>query len=761
MTAYGKAATLEFFATCPTGFEPLLAEELRGLGADGVRPLKGMVSFAGELGDAYRACLWSRIASRVVAVIARVGAADADELYDGIAQIPWEEHLAQNTTLSIDAHGTNKSLKNTHFVELRTKDAISDHLRRVRGAAPVASKSDGGLRVVVRLRGERATVGIDLSGEALFRRETARAAVGEMSPIRPDYAAALLAAGGWPPICREAPSVTLVALFAGSGTIVCEAVAQARDVAPQVLRSRWGFDGWAKHDEKAWSDLLDEADARAEAEAERDVRVVLVDPRRGELGALARALRSVGLSAQVETARDVGPLGGLGEKNDGVLVACDLSWTDPSDAMALRDAEDLLASAIDAFDTTPSTAALTPSASIDAILGMDPDSVVDTVVGSAPHTIRHYPTGTSRTPLARVRLADGEEIGVLVPASEQFAARLAKVARLRAKWARREDVSCYRVYDADLPDYALSIDLYQGVDGGRWVQASEYQAPREVDPALAGARLQDALAITQKVLKVDQRDVFCQVRSRSKGGSQYAAEAEGVTWGRKGRSGEVPLPKGAHLVDEGGLTFEVNFSARHDCGIFLDTRDVRSMIREMAKQTRGSKRFLNLFAYTGTATCYAADGGMRYTTTVDLSAPSLDWARRNMARNGFVGPEHEFVQADVIKWVSETRRTKNRWDLVFCDVPTFSNSARMRGAFDVQRDHAELLIGVSRLLTRGDGTPGGGGVCVFCCNLRNFSPDVEKLARAGVAIEDVTARTIPEDFARNPKIHHCYLVRRA
>ena len=222
-----------------------------------------------------------------------------------------------------------------------------------------------------------------------------------------------------------------------------------------------------------------------------------------------------------------------------------------------------------------------------------------------------------------------------------------------------------------------------------------------------------------------------------------------------------PLEPGAHLVDEGGLTFEVNFSLRLDCGIFLDHRDTRAMLREMAKCTAGSKRFLNLFAYTGTASCYAADGGMRHTTTVDLSRPSLDWARRNMARNGFTGAEHEFVQADVLAWVSEQRHTPNRWDLVFCDVPTFSNSKGMGSrSFDVQRDHVELLIGVSRLLTRGKGE-GVGGTCVFSCNLRTFKPDVEALAKAGVAIKDITAQTIPEDFSRNPRIHKCYLVTRA
>ena len=196
----------------------------------------------------------------------------------------------------------------------------------------------------------------------------------------------------------------------------------------------------------------------------------------------------------------------------------------------------------------------------------------------------------------------------------------------------------------------------------------------------------------------------------------------------------------------------MEFGTRLDTGIFLDHRLVRSLVREHAKEAR---TFLNLFAYTGTASCYAADGDAYTTTTVDISANYLNWARRNMEQNGFAGRAHEYVQAEIMGWVAEQRHTANRWDLIFVDPPTFSNSARMRKrGFDVQEDHAELLIGASRLLTRG-------GTIVFSCNLRGFTPDVEKLERAGVCLEDITPRTIPEDFSRNAKIHHCYLVRRS
>jgi 23S rRNA (guanine2445-N2)-methyltransferase / 23S rRNA (guanine2069-N7)-methyltransferase len=395
-----------------------------------------------------------------------------------------------------------------------------------------------------------------------------------------------------------------------------------------------------------------------------------------------------------------------------------------------------------------------------AYVRQQPTDTVTSMLGRDELLVLSYGAFEKTHAQASVTLPNGTSVPVLVATSDQFAARLRKNARLRAKWAKREDITCYRIYDADLPDYAVSIELYRGTDPATgeptnrsWLQIFEYAAPKDIDPLVARSRLMDVLSLAPQILDVNPHDTFVRVRRRDKGGSQYAAEASEVR-ARPVSKGHVPLPPGAHLIDEGGLVFEVNFSTRLDCGIFLDHRDTRAMLREMAKQTKGSKRFLNLFAYTGTATCYAADGGMRYTTTVDLSKPSLDWARRNMARNGFVGKEHEFVQADVVRWVSEQRRTKNRWDLVFCDVPTFSNSNRMgKRSFDVQRDHAELLIGVSRLLVRG-------GVCVFSCNLRSFAPDVEALQKAGVSIEDITDKTIPEDFSRNKRIHHAYLVRR-
>lgn len=337
--------------------------------------------------------------------------------------------------------------------------------------------------------------------------------------------------------------------------------------------------------------------------------------------------------------------------------------------------------------------------------------------------------------------AGGAPARVLVhdAGAAQFAARLKKVARQRAKWAAREDVLCYRVYDADLPEYNAAIDIYEGVgpvNGQTFVHIAEYQAPAKVPPATAAARFADVVALTPAVLGVPADHVFCKVRQRARGGSQYsqAGSASFVTY-----------------TGEGPAAFEIDMGAYLDTGIFLDHRTTRFMVGKMA---RGA-RFLNLFAYTGTATVHAAFGGAAQTTTVDMSATYLDWARRNMARNGFSGPEHRFVKADCMAWLAAPERKSNAFDLVFVDPPTFSNSKSMgKRTWDVQRDHVQLLAGVACVLAPG-------GVAVFSCNLRNFKLDTAALAALGLDVQDITAQTIPEDFQRNPKIHKCFVVRRA
>ncbi|WP_455234642.1 bifunctional 23S rRNA (guanine(2069)-N(7))-methyltransferase RlmK/23S rRNA (guanine(2445)-N(2))-methyltransferase RlmL [Thiogranum longum] len=313
--------------------------------------------------------------------------------------------------------------------------------------------------------------------------------------------------------------------------------------------------------------------------------------------------------------------------------------------------------------------------------------------------------------------------------AQMFANRLKKNLKRLDPWLKREDIHCYRLYDADIPEYAMAVDVYQGKQ--RWIHVQEYQAPRSVDPNKAQQRLQQALDVIPETLAIGPAQLFCKVRRQQKGSAQYEKLATAGTF---------------HEVMEGGNRFLVNFTDYLDTGLFLDHRLTRAMLRELA----AGKRFLNLFAYTGSATVYAASGGAAATTTVDMSRTYLDWARRNMELNGFTGKQHQFIQADCLEWLNATS-AGSCYELIFLDPPSFSTSKRMRATLDIQRDHVTLIRSAVKLLTTD-------GLLVFSNNLRRFKMDHEALH--DLWIENISRVTLPKDFERNPKIHNCWKIRR-
>ena len=317
------------------------------------------------------------------------------------------------------------------------------------------------------------------------------------------------------------------------------------------------------------------------------------------------------------------------------------------------------------------------------------------------------------------------------PGAQMFANRLRKNLDKLASWAKREQVSCFRVYDADMPEYAFAIDLYQSDPAGtagRWLYVQEYAPPATVDRAKAKARREEAISVLPEVTGLPTDAIYWRTRRPQKGKSQYEAIAE---------------VDERVIVEEGGLKFLVNFTDYLDTGLFLDHRKTRARLRELAK----GGRFLNLFCYTGAATVYAVAGGAKATTSVDMSRTYLEWAKRNMAVNELAGA-HGFVQEDCIAWLAEARA--ERYDLIFLDPPTFSNSKRMDREFDVQRDHADLIRATLKLLAPG-------GLLLFSTNFRKFKLDVEALT--GLAIKDTSRATIPRDFERDARIHHCFEIR--
>lgn len=734
-----ESAAMEFYATCPTGFEAQLARELRSLDIPRVRPLKGRVAFEGEARNAYRACLWSRLASRVLVVLGRFSCHNADELYEGAYRLPWEDIVRLRATIAVNVSGATPQLKNTHYSALCVKDAIVDRMIDETGRRPDVDTKHPDARIAVSIQRDRASVSLDLSGEPLFKRGAA--ARRDACDLRPDYAALVLAAASWPELCRTSTHPVLADVSPQTGVLGREAHDELHRCAPGLDRSHWGFEGWTQHDAGAW--IAEREAARERAQRHRDTA--------GHILALGEHGASSNEDAALAHANACAIVGNLLPLSTSRLPLTLNLITQLCAAPEFKDAPIALLSAGAApcalpGRPQPATTAVRPG-NEEATLAIY--APADTLTDQANDAHATSPALQAST---TVDVGSGKPVPVLVPASEQFAHRLQKVARLRRRWAKREGVSCYRVYDADLPDYAVAIDLFVGAPEtpGRWLQIAEYAAPKTIDPALAQARMLDILSLAPRILDVDPACAHAKTRMRSRGGSQYAKKSTASV--REGGTGSAVATGGLPHINEGGLTFIVNFDDYLDCGIFLDHRVTRSLVRE---HMHGKQRFLNLFAYTGTATCYAADGGAQHTTTVDLSNTYLDWARRNMQLNGFTGRNHTFERADVLSWIREQGRSTRRWDLIFCDPPTFSNSTKMgQRTFDVQRDHVELLCGVAKLLA-------AGGEAIFSCNLRSFKPDVDALACAGIAIEDITAATIPEDYARNKRIHCCYIVRNA
>lgn len=789
----------EFFATCLPGVESLLSDELHGLAVRKVRPLVGGAAFYGSPETALRVCLWSRLAGRVNVVVGRVDASDAGALYAGVRNLAWEEVLAERASIAVRANGVNGELRNTQFTALKVKDAVCDRLAEARGARPDVDAQAPDALIEVRLRDDRATIALDLSGASLARRSYLRPEDGPDAPVAVAQAAALLAALGAPE--RLAAGWGFLDPACDDGILLCEAAGLLADQAPGLVRDRWGFAGWARFDAAAWDDLLAEADDRLEAGLARVL---------GAEGAASatvdapdqRTVRIVGLSASSPAvARARGHLRAAGLRAVASVEAVATEDADAVEERLVRAVERtgaalgagaapalVVANVAPAGRAEDDARAVAEQAACVAAARRAPAGSRFGFVGAGGFSTRFRTPAAERIEIGRGRAeavlerfdappcepaviavanpAGGTELSVEVndAASAQFASRLRKVARERRKWAAREGVACYRLYDGDLPEYACAIDLYEGAgdaEGILYAHVAEYAPPKSVNPDVARARFEDVLAIVPAVLGIRPDHVFSKARLRARGGGQYR-DAGGRSY--------------VTHTSEDGLVCEIDLGGYLDTGIFLDHRTTREMVGKMA----AGKRFLNLFAYTGVATLHAAAAGAASTTTVDLSQTYLDWAARNLEANGFAAEgdarveggragkgrggrkaasrgqgSHELVRADVVRWVQEARRGRRTWDLIFVDPPTFSNSKAMgRRTWDVQRDHAELLIGVSRLLAKD-------GVAVFSCNLRSFKPDREALAKCGVAIEDITASTIPHDFERNPRIHHCYLVRRA
>ncbi len=708
-----KKQPLRFTATCGSGLEPLVAEEIASFGGDAITTLPGAVVWTGNLETGYRACLWSRFASRILLELVRFDAPDPDALYTHAGTVLWDDHFTWKTTFAVHTTLVNAALTHSQYATLRVKDAIVDQFRKRFGNRPDVDPLHAGIRIQLHVQGTGASLSLDLSGDSLHRRGY-RSGTGE-APLKETLAAAIVQLSGW--LHRTDDEPVLLDPMCGSGTLLIEAALMLSDSAPGLLRKTFGFMAWNKHDPHLWERLVREAldrenqgipapwpqfigydaDPKAVAAARKNV--------------IAAGLRDVIVIKQRQLARLESPAPA------GLLLTNPPYGERLSDKEAVKYLYRCLGRTfrdrfggwtLGFFTANPDLAEMTGMEWQQRHRLFNGPLKCQLLVGRESRMTEKPDHRWALTPLP----ADS-------PGAD-FANRLLKNCAALLPWAQKEGITCFRLYDADMPEYNLAIDLYE-----EWIHVQEYAPPASIDPDKAEQRFGIALQVLRSLFDVPRSRLFIKTRQKQKGAKQYQ---------KKPGTGVL------HEVREGGARFLVNFTEYLDTGLFLDHRLTRQRLQRLAQ----GKTFLNLFAYTGSATVYAAMGGATATTTVDVSPTYLTRARANLAINGFGGPLHQTVEADCLEWL---KHSQERFGLIFVDPPTFSNARHRKQTFDIQKDHPALLrLAMQRLVK--------GGILVFSTNSRSFKLD-ESMERS-YAVREISTETVPFDFQRNRRIHRCW-----
>lgn len=731
---------LQLVATCARALEPLLAEELTALFAQDVVAGDRIVTFAASPEVVYRVLLGTRIANRILWPLCTVPASDGDELYRGLCEHNWTAVLNPERSFCVDFIGESDTIRNSMFGAMRVKDALVDCTRVGNNRASVA-KDHPDIRFNAVLLSDkkqidRVQVAIDLGNGSLHKRGY-RQQAGE-APLKETIAAGMLMRAGWPALAEQGGA--LFDPFCGSGTILIEAALMAAKIPPGVYREQWGFMHCPWHDELLWHSVLKDAKARllnvGAVEMPRIVGSdVLVPVVRKAQANIERAGLMECITVEAEHLNDTVPPRG----KTGLLIC------NPPYGERLDDDPDLLGLYANLGEKMSGMhgwtgAVLTSEKLLAQAIGLRSHRSYRFDNGKIPCRLYLFELNERNhfKPVMAVRQDDTVSVDALPDNARMLFNRLQKNEQKLQPWLKQQklELGCYRLYDADMPEYAFAIDVYQDVDSGeRHVHLQEYAPPKTVDEQAAARRREETQLAVSAALGLPLAQVHLKKRERQRGEkSQYTKRTQDETQEKQFK------------VSEHGHSFWVDLDTYLDTGLFLDTRPVRQLL---AQKARG-RRFLNLFAYTSSASVYAAKGGAKSSLSIDMSATYTDWARHNFAANGVDTRKHQLLTADCMQWLEAA---DEQFDLIYLDPPTFSNSKRMQATLDVQRDQVNL-IGYALDLLSDDGE------LVFVTNHQRFKLQEEVFVEHGWKPENITAQTIDRDFQRSQKIHQCWVFRR-
>ncbi|MGB1383273.1 MAG: bifunctional 23S rRNA (guanine(2069)-N(7))-methyltransferase RlmK/23S rRNA (guanine(2445)-N(2))-methyltransferase RlmL [Porticoccaceae bacterium] len=709
-----------WLATCPKGMEQLLADELGAIGASEIKQTVAAVHFQGTMQVAYRACLWSRLANRILMPLLSFKLDNTDDLYSNAVDLPWEEHLTEDNSIAIDFIGTSKHIDNSMYGAQLLKDAVVDRIRRVGGGRPNVDAKSPDIRIQARQHKGQVVVSLDISGDSLHRRGY-RTGQGS-APLKENLAAALLMRAGWPDIAKQGGA--LIDPMCGSGTFLIEAAMMAADIAPSINRQAFGFTHWLQHDQELWESILKDAEQRKEAGLAAFSNDILgYDGNSRVLEVTVANIENAGLDEHIRIAHKPLDQFGKATADRGLLI------TNPPYGARMGEEEQLvplyqkLGTVLQKNFTEWRAAVYTGNLNLARQLDLSPTKQYSLANGSIPCKLLVFDNMQSKAEQIAERLSKPAPVQPLTEEAKMLFNRMQKNQRRLKGWLKKSGVSCYRLYDADIPEYAAAIDIYE-----QRIYVQEYAAPSTIEAHIAKQRF-DTIKRAVKEFAGDRFEkVYYKERRRQKGDAQYQRLND--------ESSE------STLVNEGRARFEVNLSDYLDTGLFLDHRPVRQLVGELAS----GKSLLNLFCYTASATVQAALAGAKSSLSIDMSNTYLDWAQRNFELNSLSASKHKLLRADCLKWLEEDSQT---FDVIFLDPPTFSNSKKMESVLDIQRDHPELIRQAMAKLNPE-------GTLVFSNNFRKFKLD--QLTSRQFSCENITSQTLDMDFERNSRIHNVWLI---
>ena len=700
---------INFIALTSAGIEPLLAEELEELGASEVRVGVQSVRFSASFSEAQHICMWTRLSTRILRDVMAVSCKSKEDIYEAVLSYDWHPYFVKIKTFSVEFVGTDKNIRNTQFGALVIKDAIVDNIREETGKRPDIDKSNPDLTIQGRLFKGKCHVYVDFSGASLhqrgFRQQQGSA------PLKEHLAAAIIRRSGWD---KQTP---LVDLFAGSGTLLIEAAHIHMNKAPGLSRRSFPF---FKHPEFRVFDYDALREQTLDAQTPCNTQFIGFDIDQYVLEKAAANIELADLEDVVQLGQQDAAKAQVSKNiQPGWIVSNPPYGERIGDSITLLSLFKRLGFHLKTNFENWHLSILTGQPTLLKLLKLQKSRDFKFKNGALEVLLTNYHLTPKQ---CEIYQADQTKGYFLSKDGQAFSGRLDKNIKRLSKWVKKENIRCYRLYDADIPEYNVAVDYYDGR-----IVVYEYQAPKSVNPTMAEQRLLDVLSIVQEKFNLSQDNFALKVRKSQKGTDQYQKENSHSS---------------RFAVIEDKAQLYVNIHDYLDTGLFLDHRATRLLFSSWCS----GKDVLNLFCYTGSVSVHAALAGAKRVTSVDMSNTYFQWAEDNFELNKIDKTQHYFHRADCLEWLTKTNA---RFDLIFLDPPSFSNSKKMNRTWDVQRDYLEILELVkARLKPQGQ--------VLFSNNLRQFKFDDEAVSDIGFDIEDITKQTIPPDFERNNKIHHCW-----